>query len=790
MARPKLRWFVLGTLLALLLPALAVTASAWAEARAQAKQLAEDHRGHKVAHAGWSFPARVWSDAAPLDLPKDRLVAHAKERGYAEACPPKAPGEVCPKTGEVLPRGGRFPEGVMPPGKEGWTRPVALEPVLLGWLVGPEGEVREHLPLEDAPKHLIDALLISEDEEFYEHSGVNLRSVGRAVIANLKGGGYQQGASTLTMQLTKNLTQQREKTFDRKAREALLAVALERELGKEGVLEMYLDVPYLGQSGSYSICGFQAAARYFFGVDAKDLTLAQAATLVSVLPAPGRYAPDRFPEVVKARRDRLLTRMGEAGYDVADALLEPIGASPHPLPEPRWPAYMQASRTRLVEALGEDVVYGAGLEVFTALDLVAQAATDKLVPERTAYFQRVLGKRGEGDLQSVAVLMKPQSGNIVALWGGDQTTHTDFNRATQAKRQSGSSFKPLVYALGVQLPGVTAATTVSNAPHKFEHAPTWTPRNVGGEYSPSVCLAYGLSWSQNIATASLLDMAGGPEPLIDLASRLGIDTSKFPKEMGLALGQAEVTPLEMGKAVSAIVNGGFAVVGSPILVALDASGAVRLDDRAPLERVLTEEVAAVTRDLMRLVIEFGTGGASRGTGGIAGYGGPAVGKTGTTDDEKDLWFVGGTPDFVGVVWLGYDTPVRIGASASDLASPLWGWWMNAATKGLPQREFEGPKLDRRWICTQSGLLSNGTCRGISAPFLPGTAPKGGCPHQHPPPPPEEECPEGEVCEGDRPHKRESLWQRMAREKAEAEAAALGLPVEGAVSPPSPAPPAP
>ena len=758
--------------------------------RKEVAELTDAHVAHDVSHPGWSFPAVVYSAPAALDLPEKIRIEHAKVRGYTERCPPEAPGEFCAKDGAVIPRGGHFPEGDQPPGKDGWTRPLAFEPVRIGTLIGPEGEIRWHLDVKTAPKLLTDAIMAAEDADFYSHHGVNLKAATRAAWVNLRGGGFRQGASTLTMQMVRMLTQRHERTLGRKLREMAAAFALDSYAGKEGVMQMYLDSPYLGQAGSQSICGFKAAAWYYYGLQPDELSINQAATLAAILPAPGRFAPDKNPDVARQRRDMVLARMREQGYDVDAALAEPVVASPHALPPDRYLAYLQATRIWLEANLDPQVVYGSGLEVWTGLDLVAQERTDKVMEDRVPFLDGAVGRKPGSPLEAASALLDTVTGALVAVYGGDLSLPTDFNRATQARRQPGSSFKPLVYALAFNTPGegghskFTAFHAVPNAPREFEGTGGWKPRNVGGEYSSTTCLANGLAWSQNIATASLLEEVGGPKPLIAFARKLGFDTGGFPEEMGLALGQAEVTPLEMARFAGTVANEGKLAWGSPVVLVRDAAGNVRFQLQPPSEAVLTPEAAALTRDLMRLVIEFGTGGATRGAAGFPGYPGPAMGKTGTTDSEKDLWFVGATPHYAGAVWLGYDQPQRIGAAASDLAAPLWGWWMRALHEGGSLTdEFSGLQLKHRAACRVTGKIPNATCSIVPVPYVDGTAPKGGCSMEHPPPPPEgEELPAGDGIEGETPadgatdpkaaHRHESLWKRKARE-AEERAAAAG-----------------
>jgi membrane peptidoglycan carboxypeptidase len=739
----------------------------WVATRDTANAMVDAHVALEATHPGWSFPARLWSDSSAIEQPKARLLAQARARGYRELCPPAAPGDICPKTGDVLLRGGEFPEGRQPPGNTGWTRPLALEPVYLGGLVGPDAELREHLPREEAPAALIAAITAAEDEDFWTHHGVNVRGTVRAAWVNLTGG-QQQGASTLTMQVVRNLSRDTERSMARKVREAASAVAIDDHLGKEGVLQMYLDAPYLGQSGGFSVCGFQAAARYYWGIEARDLSLAQAATLAAILPAPGRYSPESHPEEAKVRRDRLLRRMATLGWDTAAvdaAIAEPMGATPHAPAEGAYPAYQQATRTWLLETLPEATVYGAGLEVWTALDVAAQVATDVVIPEKVTFLERNVGRNGKAPLGAAAALLDTASGLLVAVHDGRMVGPTDFNRATQTRRQSGSSIKPLIYGLALSRlgddghPALTAAHTLPNTPRTFPNTNGWRPLNVGNDYSPTSTLAMGLSWSQNIVAASLLEESGGPSKLVPFAERFGFDTRAWPHEMGLALGQAEVNPLEMARFVATIARGGELASARPVITAVDAAGRVRVPPVERGERVIPQESAAILRDLMRLVTTYGTAYTIKGVGGEPGFTSQAMGKTGTADDEKDLWFIGATPRYASAVWLGYDTPARVGGTAGDLASPLWGWWMRALHDGSKPEEFGEPVLERRPICTQTGLYGNASCRIINAPFLPGTAPKGSCTTEHPPKPPDE-----------KPF--ENLWQRKTR-LAEERAAAGG-----------------
>jgi len=697
--------------------------------RNKTRVMADKHRQHKTAHPGWSFPAAIWSDAASLDLPTGRLMEHARIRGYRVACPARDPGEYCERSGVVIPRGGSFAEGPQPPGLSGWTRPVALEPILIGNLVGTDGEIRTHLPLDEAPEHLIDAIVASEDIDFWEHPGVNPLASLRALWANVQQSRYSQGASTITMQVVRRLSQNQEKTISRKIREMAMAVTLDGYLGKEGVLQMYLDAPYLGQAGNLSICGFEAAAQHYWGKSAKELSLGQAATLAGILPAPGRYGPDIAPKLAKLRRDRVLRRMEVMGYDVSKARAEPVEVVLTPVPGILYPAYIQATRAWLEAHLPTMTVYGAGLNVYTALDVVAQERTERLLTEGLEYMEASLGAGNGEPLQAAAALVDPYTGAMVAVFAGRGATATSFNRATQARRQAGSAFKPLVYALafsrmdGDGMPLYNAADTVPNRRRTFENTDGWRPRNVGGKYSDTIPLAQALASSSNVGTASLLEELGGPRHLVDFADRMGFEKRWLPEEMGLALGQGEVTPLEMAAFVGAVINGGRRASGSPILSARDAARQIPVAALSTERPVMPPEAAMLTRELMRGVVLSGTGGSTRGINGRPGFTGEAIGKTGTTDKEFDLWFVGGTARYASALWVGYDTPAPVGGSASEVAAPLWGWWMAGIHDGLDPRPFDGPEFEYRRICTVTGKRPQKGCLSIRAPFLPGTGPK-------------------------------------------------------------------
>ena len=247
----RVMWFSILSLVVLVIASYPFVRTIWFDTT----HMISLHKNHIVSHSGWSFPGKIYSAPTPIDIPKKRRLAHAEMRNYEAKCPALEPGQYCVDDGTVIPRGGLFPEGVQPAGLEGWTRPLAFEPVFLSELIGEEAEIREYISIDEVPPHLIASLLASEDDNFYQHFGVNFVSLIRATIANIQGGGFEQGASTLTMQVVRNLTQEKKKNIGRKVREIIAAISMDAQLSKKEILEMYINIPYLGQYGDFSICG-------------------------------------------------------------------------------------------------------------------------------------------------------------------------------------------------------------------------------------------------------------------------------------------------------------------------------------------------------------------------------------------------------------------------------------------------------------------------------------------------------------------------------------------------------
>ena len=397
-----------------------------------------------------------------------------------------------------------------------------------------------------------------------------------------------------------------------------MAVTIDGYLGKEGILQMYLDAPYLGQAGNLSICGFEAASRHYWGKSAKDLSLGEAATLAGILPAPGRYGPDIAPKLAKLRRDRVLKRMSAMGYDVSQAREEPVEVNMTSVPETQYPSYMQATRAWLEAHLPSKTVYGAGLNVYTALDVVTQLRTEKTLDEKIAYLEARWARK-------VTNLSRPLvhwSTPTRAHWWPSTVvaTHLLPDLTVRRRREGRPDHPSSHWCTDWHSLGWTAMVCRCIPPQiryriSVEHLRI-PMDGVQGMWVGSIPTPFRwhtrLATSANIGTASLLEELGGPRHLVDFADRLGFEKRWLPEEMGLALGQGEVTPLEMAAFVGSVVNGGRRSTGSPVLLARDAARQIPVGALTPERPVMSPEAAALTRELMRGVVLSGTGGSIRG----------------------------------------------------------------------------------------------------------------------------------------------------------------------------------
>ena len=575
-------------------------------------------------------------------------------------------------------------------------------------------ERRIDAPLSAISPHLVRAIVAIEDQRFYDHGGVDIIRIVAAASSNLRAGRAAQGGSTLTQQLARQSFLTTDKTFRRKLKEAVLAWRLEREFTKAQILEMYLNKVYFGD-GLY---GAEAASLGFFGKHARDLDVSESALLAGLVKSPSTYAPTVSLDRAMARRRVVLQALRDTGaidratYDnalraqprLADALRSEEGFGQY---------FKEEVRKQLVQRFGWDRVYMSGLKVYTTLDLDMQKAAEREVARALADIeQRQTGRRGDRSgttsepLQGALVAMDPLNGEVRAMVGGRDFDRSRFNRAMQARRQAGSAFKPFVYATALEQ-GFTAATLITGLSTPINTMEgRWVPADEHVE-GDALAMRAALRTSSNRAAVQMLQQVGIPTA-VRYAQRLGI--GDLPAVPSLALGSGEVTLLSMTSAYSAFANQGMVASPSLIRRVEDASGKVLFSATTQEARAVSEATAFIMTSMMSDVINSGTAWQARGVGFTL----PAAGKTGTTNDYRDVWFVGFTPHLVAGVWIGYDQPKTIigNGYAGDLAVPLWGRFMAIATHDDAPDRFRMPStVVPVTICRLSGKLPNDLCRG-------------------------------------------------------------------------------
>ena len=603
-----------------------------------------------------------------------------------------------------------------------------------GQMLGPLVIVkRTNVSLSKVPLIVQNAFIAVEDRRFREHHGVDWRGVGRATFANIRALGVREGASTISMQLARNVflvDRATERTFGRKFLEWRFAGLIENALTKDQILERYLNAIYLG-NGVY---GVEGASRDLFGKSVSDVSLAEAAMLAGLPKAPSAYSPRHDQVRARARRDVVLSVLDRERVATRGAIVSAHAFDVHVVDEEwsparnndSWALEMARNAVDSLRALHElpASISNANLVVHTTFDRKAQRAAERAVAHGAS---QVDAERGGGAItQGAMVALDPQTGAIRALVGGRQVERRGFNRALLARRQPGSAFKPFVYAAAIQK-GYTTATIVDDEPVSVEIGKdTWSPTNFDEEYGGRITLRQALTRSANAATVRVSTDVGIPR-IATLATQLGIH-SALPLVPALALGAGEVTPLELTTAYTAFGNGGHRVTPHVLLRIDDTFGRVQWRGKVPATaRVLDSSDAFLVTSMLRSVVDEGTGRAVR----SAGIRGPVAGKTGTTNDGADVWFVGYTPTIVAAFWFGADVPQPLGNAATGgrLAAPAWSEFL--------QNGWHSPARDTAWTAPQSllvrqidvasGTLANDRC-GESRKdwFKPGTEPHDQC----------------------------------------------------------------
>lgn len=604
-------------------------------------------------------------------------------------------------------------------------------------------EDRQWVPLAEIPQHLIDAVIAVEDHRFYEHHGISVRRILGALWYDIRHLSDDQGGSTITAQLARNVFLSHEKTISRKIWEALYAFQLERRYTKDEILEFYLNWVYFGH-GTY---GVQASSNLFFGKPVDQLTLGEAALLAGIPKGNELYSPIKNEQTRQNglnRRKIVLSRMVDVGYitpeQAAEAAEEPLRLASRDNKSAPMGKYVNFMvRDYLLQKYGKDTVYRGGLSVKTTIDLNAQRSAEEAISRLLPTGSTPEARKDDSNLtypQAALVAIDAQTGQIRALVGG--RGEDEYNRALRAQRSPGSSIKPFVYTAAIDS-GYTTATIVVDEPVEYPagDGKTWAPKNFNGKFLGPLRLRQALEQSTNIIAVKLTQDLG-PAKVISYARKMGITTlvdtgPKNDRGLALALGGLTrgVTPIEMVEAYSPLANAGVKVAPYFILEVRDADG-VLLESNVPRrEMVLDERTAYIVADMMRGVIY-----SPNGTGKRADIGRPAAGKTGTADSNTDAWFVGFTPDMVAAVWIGEDTNremryPNIGVIGSGKAAEIWGAFMKQALAGAPPRDFAVPEavLTGVRVCTASGELATSDCPEsdiISEKFIEGTQPTRTC----------------------------------------------------------------
>ena len=611
---------------------------------------------------------------------------------------------------------------------------VSVEPPMLSSLVSSGREKRRKVPLERIPKVAREAVLAIEDRRFYEHPGVDVvRTVG-AIVTNVRGDKpYLVGGSTLTQQLVKNFFLTREKTYKRKVQEQFLAVTLERRLTKNEILELYLNEVYLGQRGSFAIHGVAEASRLIFGKDVTNLSLAEAATIAGLIQSPPVYSPFRNPERSKERRNVVLRAMADTGFITREAASrtaqEPLVTVARAL-DAEAPYFVDVIGQAFAEAYPGLSTGTAIVDLHTTLDLHLQRLAQDAMREGLQRVDQLLAKKQvKAQAQGALIAVDPRSGDVLAFVGGRSYNQSQFNRVTSARRQPGSVFKPYVYLAAFEAAAaagrtdLTPATMVDDTPATFVFGDEeWTPGNYGDEYDGLITLRRALAMSRNVATAKVAEMVGyGTVAALWRQVGTGMHPRAYPS---ISLGVFEATPWEIAQAYMIFPNLGELRPLNTLLRIVSDGREIALPQARTTKRIARQDTTFLVLNMMRSVVNEGTGAGVR----AAGFTPDAAGKTGTTNDLRDAWFVGFTPELLTVVWVGFDDNRAVGFSGAQVALPIWTAFMQRALAGHANVPFTPPpQVVFADIDRDTGELAGPGCpRVFRESFLAGTEPAVTC----------------------------------------------------------------
>jgi penicillin-binding protein 1B len=684
----------------------------------------------------WSIPSMVYSDSTILypgeTINPDLLFQKLKRLGYREVLDkPGQKGEMRRKGVTLdlylndldLPgqkRQGYPVEMIIKQGtieditNAASREPIALlelEPEELGLFFGPDREQRRLISIKDVPLQVQRAFFAAEDSRFFEHHGLDFRGIIRAIYSDILHKGAYQGGSTITQQLAKNYFLTPDRTLSRKLKEMMLAIVMETKYEKDEILEIYLNEIYFGQKGSVAVNGLGEASYCYFGKPANELTLDEAATVAGLVRAPNIYSPYNNPERSRARRNQVLKNMlkqkwiAQAEYDTASALpMKPAGSQSYGRKAPYFIDYLSG---QLEQLYSKEDLATLGLSIHTTLDTEVQKAAETALANGLARFEKLHPSLKQKDpakqLQGAIIVIQPKTGYILAMIGGRDYNVSQYNRITQARRQPGSTFKPFVYLSS--LDRFTPATRLSNIPTTYKLAgQDWTPENYEPMAEQEMSMRMALAHSVNIATVDLA-MRVGMENIVKTTSAFHFSTPLEPYP-SMALGAMEVIPIELARAYCAFAADGLLPLPISLKSVSDESGNTLNSKHMEVEQVIPPAKAFIMDSLLNSVTTEGTAASLKSLGITQ----PVAGKTGTTSDYRDAWFVGFTPDILAMVWVGFDDGTPMKGTGAAAALPIWAELMKNIPEYLSGGWFRRPEgVVDMVVCSESGLLALPGC---------------------------------------------------------------------------------
>ena len=608
---------------------------------------------------------------------------------------------------------------------------LELEPEEVGKFYGSERKRRLVVSIHQVPQHIRYAVLAAEDSRFYDHAGFDPLGILRALYVNLRHGNIRQGGSTITQQLVKNYFLTADRKLSRKLKELLLAIVIDFKYDKDEILEIYLNEIYLGQKGPVGINGIGEASFFYFGKPVDQLSPVEAATIAGLIKAPNYYSPYVDQKRCQGRRNAVLRAMHDKGWISAKELerntsleVKVSGFKPYIKKAPYFMDYL----SRQLETLySPETLSSLGLSIYTTLDTQVQKAAERALKiglNRLEQSRPALRRNDPAEkLQGAVIVMQPKTGYVLAMVGGRDYGVSQYNRIIQSRRQPGSAFKPFVYLSA--LDKFTAASRLFNEPKTYRvDGKPWRPQNFEKDAEPDVSLRTALKKSLNVATVDLA-MKVGLDRIVDQLDRFQFSTPVKPYP-SLALGAFEVIPMDLARAYCAFAADGVLPYPLSLKDVMDENDKVLNQTQVNIERLMSPARAYIMTSMLKSVVRDGTARMLR-DGGITW---PVAGKTGTSDDYRDAWFVGYTPDFLALVWVGFDNGDTITATGSSAALPIWAELVKFIPQYITEADFEMPSgVVKRFVCSETGLLSEKRdCPNpIEEVFLTGNVPSTHCP---------------------------------------------------------------